>query len=166
MYMKKIFRILFFFFELIYHINHTHKHQFITSKKRLLSRLYPFFLLTMQIKKFWKFTFVCSCRGNRSWFVHECTMFNENNVELESSKCQYYNRTREPRTYYTAIRDCLRSYRRELIDRKIEDYKRENNKKRLFQAQKCRITELFEETEIWRQIKQAFDETENYHSCR
>lgn len=88
-------------------------------------------------------------------------MFDENNRQLEFSKAQYYNRTREPRSYYTVIRGCLRNYRKRLIDREIGDYKRENNKKRLLQAQKCKIVEEFEKTESWRQIKQAFDETEH-----
>lgn len=74
-------------------------------------------------------------------------MFDENNRQLEFSKAQYYNRTREPRSYYTVIRDCLRNYRKRLIDREIGDYKRENNKKRLLQAQKCKIVEEFEKTE-------------------
>lgn len=118
------------------------------------------------MKKFWKFTFVCSCRGNRSWFVHECTMFNENNIELASSKCQYYNRTREPRTYYTAIRDCVRTYRNERIERAITNWKIENWKNRLPNWKRDELTKEFDNSELGKELRTALDETESYHSCR
>ena len=91
-------------------------------------------------------------------------MFWENNYELASSKCQYYNRTREPRTYYTAIRDCVRTYRSQRIERAIENWKYTNWKTRLPKWKRDELTKEFDNSELWTQLRNALDETENYHS--
>ena len=75
-------------------------------------------------------------------------MFNEANHELASSKCQYYNRTWEPRTYYTAINDCIWNFKTENIDHLIYRYKLENNCKRLTSEKRQKIVEEFNKSDI------------------
>lgn len=89
-------------------------------------------------------------------------MFNKNNRELESSKCQYYNKTWEPRTYYTVIRSCIRSYRDNQIERTIDEWKRKNWKIRLPKGKRNELTKEFDNSELWRELAEALEETKNH----
>ena len=53
-----------------------------------------------------KFCFVCSCRSNRSGFVHETDLY-RNGINVKHSKAQYYNRTWEAYTYQTVCRGAV-----------------------------------------------------------
>lgn len=116
----------------------------------------------MKIMNFWKFTFVCESKSNRSGFKHECTMF-LNNREIWFSKIQYYNRTRERFTYESVIDDCLRDFRTKKIDDAIRDYKNNNNVKRLSKLQKNRIAMDFDGSELWQLIANARDDIASYN---
>lgn len=116
----------------------------------------------MKIFNFWAFTFVCQYRSNRSWFVHECTMF-ENNREIWFSKCQYYNRTWERFCYESVIDNCLRDLRMRKIDDAIYYYKLDNNIKRLSSDKKKQIITDFEQSELWQKIQNARDDVASYN---
>ena len=118
----------------------------------------------MELKKFWKFTFVCNRRSNRSGFVHECTMFDEGNHELASSKCQYYNRTWEPRTYYTAINEAIRNLKHEELEHAIYRYKAENNCKRLTAWKREKIVEEFNNSQFWKRLAECEKAIKDYKS--
>lgn len=89
-------------------------------------------------------------------------MFDENNRQLAFSKAQYYNRTRERFTYESVIDDCLRNYRMKNIENAIEDYKYENNIKRLTSEKKQQVINNFDYSELWQKIQNARDEVAAY----
>lgn len=76
--------------------------------------------------EYWKFEFVCNSRGNRSGFVHEGSIYFWNNFYPSNSyKIQYYNRTREARTYQSLCRnlffDFLSNKSRSFIEQNKDD---------------------------------------------
>lgn len=89
-------------------------------------------------------------------------MFDENNRQLAFSKAQYYNRTRERFTYESVIDDCLRNYRMKNVENAIEDYKYENNIKRLTSEKKQQVINNFDYSELWQKIQNARDEVAAY----
>ena len=117
----------------------------------------------MKIKKFWKFTFVCESKSNRSGFKHECTMFDENNRELGFSKIQYYNRTRERFAFEKVIDDCIRDFRKRKIEDKIYYYRLDNDIKRLSSEKKKQLITEFDYSELWQAIQNARDEIACYN---
>jgi len=55
---------------------------------------------------YWKFEFCCKSRSNRSWFVHEWVLYFDGSFyPVQSSKIQYYNRTRERFCFESLIKD-------------------------------------------------------------
>lgn len=114
----------------------------------------------MEIRKIGrKIEFVNSWRGNRSGFVHESVLF-LNGYEVASAKCQYYNRTWECYTYQTVMRKCLSSYIEKLLDRKIYNFKLENNITRLTKTQKQQIVKDFEKQSNIKYLRNAYKKLE------
>ena len=62
----------------------------------------------MEIRKLSNgYQFVNNSRGNRSGFVHETTLFNNNGLEVGNYKIQYYNRTWECYQFQTVMKNCI-----------------------------------------------------------
>lgn len=62
----------------------------------------------MEIRKLSNgYQFVNNSRGNRSGFVHETTLFNNNGLEVGNYKVQYYNRTWECYQFQTVMKNCI-----------------------------------------------------------
>lgn len=150
----------------LFFINYTHTilpiHNW--TKWTFNSLFYTLFLITMNIKKFWNFTFVCQYNSNRYWFNHVCNMFDKNNRELTSARCHYINRTREPRTYASVISQAMRNYRNEKIENAIYNYKRSINWWRLPNWKKAELAAEFDNSEEWIELQKAREEFKNHHS--
>lgn len=114
----------------------------------------------MEIRKVLKgkFEFVNNCRSNRSGFVHETTLFNQNGYELGSAKCQYYNRTWEEYQYKTVMRRLVSELIEKMQNRAIQDYKINNNKKRLSKEIKYSIIKALETNERMQDYKIIYKE--------
>lgn len=116
----------------------------------------------MEIRKLsngWQF--VNNWRGNRSGFVHETTLFNENGNELGSCKHQYYNRTWECYQYQSVMKSCICN----LIEKKqkefIEECKNAKGIKRLVKAEKEIILQHFEQLKEIKEYKQIYKELDS-----
>ena len=114
----------------------------------------------MEIRKIGrKVEFVNSCRGNRSGFVHESTLF-LNGSEVANAKCQYINRTWECYTYQAVMQKCLSSYIEKLLDNAIYNFKYENNITRLTKSQKDKIVKDFEKQSKIKYLRNAYKQLE------
>jgi hypothetical protein len=101
----------------------------------------------MEIRKFrdlndWEI--VNNCGGTRNGFKHESTLFHYGN-EVENARVCYLNRTWECYTYQTSMREVVHKYTTKIKNRIVDDYKNENNVKRLTQKHKEKIEKLFAE---------------------
>lgn len=68
----------------------------------------------MQTIKIGKFTFLCKSLSDRIAFHHEVDAIYKKKA-IWSAFCQYYNRTRERRTFQTCVLDALENIRDEKI---------------------------------------------------
>lgn len=77
-----------------------------------------------------KYTFVCETwETSRAW-GHSVTMF-KNDIQVSENRVTYYNRTWEMWTYQSAISGAIYNLIDTLSAKAIDEYKRNNNIKRL-----------------------------------
>ena len=113
----------------------------------------------MEVRKIGNYQFVNNWKGNRSGFVHETTLFKENEYgmkELATYKCQYYNRTWECYTYQSVMQNCIYSLIEKLQKRTIENFKITNNIKRLKTEIKEKVLKDLENTDLMKEYRQVY----------
>ena len=106
----------------------------------------------MEIRKLSNgYQFVNNSRGNRSGFVHETTLFNNNGLEVGNYKVQYYNRTWECYQFQTVMKNC--------ISKIIEEKK--DNFIRLAKEKREQAEQVFEEMEQIKELRKMYKELDN-----
>lgn len=110
----------------------------------------------MEMKKFENgYEFVNNSKGNRVGFVHETTLF-KNGYEIANAKIQYYNRTWECYTYQSVMKKCISNLLEDKKERFINNYKYNNNIKRLTQNKKEQVLKDFEELEGVKELNKIY----------
>ena len=97
-----------------------------------------------KLKNGWQF--VNNWRSNRSGFVHETTLFNDNGYKVGEYKCQYYNRTWESYTFQSSMRGAIAKVMRYNITRYLENYKYTNNITRFKKGQREELIAEYKES--------------------
>lgn len=97
------------------------------------------------------FVFVNESKGNRAGFYHRTQLY-MNNYLLVEKKCQYYNRTWERYTFQSVMKSAVWI----LIDSRgkdlIDNYKKDNDLKRLSKEKKSEIINSDETISMYRRL--------------
>lgn len=101
------------------------------------------------------YEFVNENGGNRVGFYHKSTLL-KNGYEIAVAKVQYYNRTWECYTYQTSMKKCISNLLEEKKERFINNYKYNNNIKRLTQSRKEQVLKDFEELEGVKELNEIY----------
>lgn len=109
-----------------------------------------------------KYQFVNNAKSNRSGFVHETTLFNENGYEVAKNKAQYYNRTGEYYTYQTVMKNCISNIIEEKKKIFIDKCKNEKGIKRLIKTEKEKILEHFEQLKEIKEYRTIYKELDSW----
>jgi hypothetical protein len=116
----------------------------------------------MEIRKLSNgYQFVNNSRGNRSGFVHETTLFNNNGLEVGNYKIQYYNRTWECYQFQTVMKNCISKIIEEKKDNFIRLAKEKYNIKRLTKEKREQAEQVFEEMEQIKELRKMYKELDN-----
>ena len=107
------------------------------------------------------FKFVNNSRGNRSGFVHETTLFNNNGVEIGNYKIQYYNRTWECYQYQTVMKNCIYDIIEKRKNNFIRLSKEKYNIRRLTKEKREQAEAVFENMEQIKELRKMYKELEN-----
>ena len=91
-----------------------------------------------------EYLFVCEYFETRYNWGHKCTLF-INNVEVQTGKAIYYNRTWESYRFQSVMKIALYNYINEVQDRTVQQYKEQNNIKRLTRARRESVLETCQE---------------------
>lgn len=105
------------------------------------------------------YEFVNTSRSTRSGFAHDTTLF-INDCEYGRTTCYYYNRTWECYRYQTVMKRCVSDMIERKYKRYIENYKAENNIKRMT-AEKSKDAEiLFENLTEIKELRKVYKRLE------
>lgn len=121
----------------------------------------------VSIKKFEnagdQYDFVCWYWETSNAWGHEVRLV-KNTIELAKAKIRYYNRTWEAYTFQSAIGEAIYNYKKDELQRYIDDYKFKNKlkgydlekheefEKPLPRGMKKQLTEEFEKQDRWQKL--------------
>lgn len=116
----------------------------------------------MEIRKLSNgYQFVNNSRGNRSGFVHETTLLNNNGLEVGNYKIQYYNRTWECYQYQSVMQSCIHN----IIEKRKENFirlsKEKYNIRRLTKEKREQAEAVFENMEQIKELRKMYRELKN-----
>lgn len=98
-----------------------------------------------------EFAFVCEYKNKRDGFKHVCDLYKGEKF-LQRSTCNYLNRTWESYTYQSVMKQTVSCFVEELKFNLIENYKAENNVKRVKTEQKELIYSQSEELKLYNEL--------------
>jgi capsid portal protein len=108
-----------------------------------------------------EYEFINNSRSTRNGFAHDTTLF-KNGVEIGTATCHYLNRTWESYTYQTVMQRCINNIDTNRYDRFIDNYKAENNIKRMTAEKRMTADKEFysradivELLEVYEQLKHS-----------
>jgi hypothetical protein len=77
-----------------------------------------------------EYEFINNSRSTRNGFAHDTTLF-KNGCKIGTASCHYLNRTWEWYRYQTVMQRCIKNIEENRYNRFIDNYKVENNIKRM-----------------------------------
>lgn len=102
-----------------------------------------------------KFTIVAYTYSTQHNWGHKATLYS-NTHELNTYKITYYNRTWETYQYQSVIKAVLSDYMEYLLNNYVDDYKADNNIKRLKSSIKQELIKQCKETNTLYQELETF----------
>ena len=98
-----------------------------------------------------EFSFVCNAKNTRSGFAHTCELYRGTSF-VQKSQCNYLNRTWESYTYQSVMKQTVHCKMEEVKFELVDNYKRENNVKRIKQETKELIYSQSEELKLYNNL--------------
>ena len=107
-----------------------------------------------------EYEFVNSWRNTRTGFAHDTTLF-KNGREISTATVIYYNRTWESYEYQTVMQRCINNIEENRYNRFIENYKAENNIKRMTKEKRMTADKEFYGREDMVELLEVYEQLKN-----